>query len=110
MLLGDGISGVSSTPRAAAGSDQFRHRLPGPAARPGAITLQTNRLPILVTAIGRAIALRAVGQTLIVDGGLTITDYPSQPWLKAEGAWSLAACDFIRHPGTRQGQTKPPLV
>ena len=29
------------------------------------------------------------GQTLIVDGGLTITDYPSQPWLKAEGAWSL---------------------
>jgi NAD(P)-dependent dehydrogenase (short-subunit alcohol dehydrogenase family) len=29
------------------------------------------------------------GQTLIVDGGLTITDYPSQPWLKAEGAWQL---------------------
>jgi NAD(P)-dependent dehydrogenase (short-subunit alcohol dehydrogenase family) len=29
------------------------------------------------------------GQTLIVDGGLTITDYPSQPWLKAEGAWNL---------------------
>src|SRR5712692_3540768 len=29
------------------------------------------------------------GQTLIVDGGLTITDYPSDPWLKAEGAWKL---------------------
>jgi NAD(P)-dependent dehydrogenase (short-subunit alcohol dehydrogenase family) len=29
------------------------------------------------------------GQTLIVDGGLTITDYPSQPWLKAVGAWKL---------------------
>jgi len=29
------------------------------------------------------------GQTLIVDGGLTITDYPSQPWLKAEDAWQL---------------------
>jgi NAD(P)-dependent dehydrogenase (short-subunit alcohol dehydrogenase family) len=27
------------------------------------------------------------GQTLIVDGGLTITDYPSQPWLEAEAAW-----------------------
>jgi NAD(P)-dependent dehydrogenase (short-subunit alcohol dehydrogenase family) len=29
------------------------------------------------------------GQTLIVDGGLIITDYPSQPWLKAEGTWTL---------------------
>ena len=29
------------------------------------------------------------GQTLIVDGGLTITDYPSQPWLEAAGAWRL---------------------
>ena len=29
------------------------------------------------------------GQTLIVDGGLTITDYPSQPWLEAVGAWRL---------------------
>jgi len=29
------------------------------------------------------------GQTLIVDGGLTITDYPSQPWLDAAGAWRL---------------------
>ena len=29
------------------------------------------------------------GQTLIVDGGLTITDYPSQPWLDAVGAWKL---------------------
>jgi NAD(P)-dependent dehydrogenase (short-subunit alcohol dehydrogenase family) len=29
------------------------------------------------------------GQTLIVDGGLTITDYPSAPWLEAEGAWRL---------------------
>jgi NAD(P)-dependent dehydrogenase (short-subunit alcohol dehydrogenase family) len=29
------------------------------------------------------------GQTLIVDGGLMITDYPSQPWLEAAGAWRL---------------------
>lgn len=29
------------------------------------------------------------GQTLVVDGGLTITDYPSQPWLSAVGAWKL---------------------
>jgi NAD(P)-dependent dehydrogenase (short-subunit alcohol dehydrogenase family) len=29
------------------------------------------------------------GQTLIVDGGLTIVDYPSQPWLKAVGVWKL---------------------
>ncbi len=29
------------------------------------------------------------GQTLIVDGGMTITDYPSQPWLDAVGAWKL---------------------
>jgi NAD(P)-dependent dehydrogenase (short-subunit alcohol dehydrogenase family) len=29
------------------------------------------------------------GQTLIVDGGLTITDYPSEPWLNAVGAWRL---------------------
>jgi len=29
------------------------------------------------------------GQTLIVDGGLTVTDYPSQPWLDAVGAWKL---------------------
>jgi NAD(P)-dependent dehydrogenase (short-subunit alcohol dehydrogenase family) len=29
------------------------------------------------------------GQTLIVDGGLTITDYPSLPWLEAEGSWKL---------------------
>jgi NAD(P)-dependent dehydrogenase (short-subunit alcohol dehydrogenase family) len=29
------------------------------------------------------------GQTLIVDGGLTITDYASLPWLEAEGSWRL---------------------
>ena len=29
------------------------------------------------------------GQTLIADGGLTIVDYPSQPWLEAVGAWKL---------------------
>ncbi len=29
------------------------------------------------------------GQTLVVDGGLTITDYPSQPWLDAVGHWKL---------------------
>jgi NAD(P)-dependent dehydrogenase (short-subunit alcohol dehydrogenase family) len=31
------------------------------------------------------------GQTLVVDGGLTITDYPSQPWLQAAGTWKLFA-------------------
>lgn len=29
------------------------------------------------------------GATLIADGGLTITDYPSLPWLDAVGAWKL---------------------
>ena len=29
------------------------------------------------------------GQTLVVDGGLVITDYPSAPWLDAVGAWKL---------------------
>jgi NAD(P)-dependent dehydrogenase (short-subunit alcohol dehydrogenase family) len=29
------------------------------------------------------------GQTLIVDGGFTLVDYPSQPWLAAVGAWKL---------------------
>ncbi len=29
------------------------------------------------------------GQTLVVDGGLVITDYPSAPWLEAVGAWKL---------------------
>jgi len=29
------------------------------------------------------------GATLVVDGGLTITDYPSLPWLDAMGAWKL---------------------
>jgi len=29
------------------------------------------------------------GQTLVVDGGLVITDYPSKPWLDAVGAWKL---------------------
>ncbi len=29
------------------------------------------------------------GQTLVVDGGMMITDYPSQPWLDAVGHWKL---------------------
>jgi NAD(P)-dependent dehydrogenase (short-subunit alcohol dehydrogenase family) len=29
------------------------------------------------------------GATLVVDGGLTITDFPSLPWLDAVGAWKL---------------------
>ena len=29
------------------------------------------------------------GQTIIVDGGLTITDYASLPWLDSVGAWKL---------------------
>ena len=29
------------------------------------------------------------GATLVVDGGLTITDHPSLPWLDAVGAWKL---------------------
>ena len=31
------------------------------------------------------------GATLIVDGGLVITDYPSLPWLEAVGASRLFA-------------------
>ncbi len=31
------------------------------------------------------------GATLIVDGGLTITDYPSLPWLEVAGTWKLFA-------------------
>jgi NAD(P)-dependent dehydrogenase (short-subunit alcohol dehydrogenase family) len=31
------------------------------------------------------------GSTLIVDGGLMITDYPSLPWLESVGAWKLFA-------------------
>jgi len=92
-----------------------RHRL---ASRRGPVGY-THRMRLqgqvtLVTGgnsrIGRGIALRAAaegarvvvflastdasyvtGQTLIVDGGLTITDYPSQPWLDAVGAWRLFA-------------------
>jgi hypothetical protein len=29
------------------------------------------------------------GQTWIADGGLTIVDYPPQPWLEAVAAWKL---------------------
>jgi len=29
------------------------------------------------------------GATLVVDGGLTVTDYPSLPFLEAVGAWKL---------------------
>ncbi len=31
------------------------------------------------------------GQTLVVDGGFVITDYPSQPWLDNVGQWKLFA-------------------
>jgi NAD(P)-dependent dehydrogenase (short-subunit alcohol dehydrogenase family) len=36
------------------------------------------------------------GATLVVDGGLTVTDYPSLPFLEAVGAWKL-------FPGLLQG-------
>ena len=42
--------------------------------------------------IGRAIALRAAAEGArlgITGGGLSVTDYPSQPWLEAVDAWKL---------------------
>src|SRR6266404_5799127 len=43
------------------------------------------------------------GATLIVDGGLTITDYPSLPWLDAVGAWKLFS-GFGQPEGRADGQ------
>jgi NAD(P)-dependent dehydrogenase (short-subunit alcohol dehydrogenase family) len=38
------------------------------------------------------------GATLVVDGGLTITDYPSLPWLDSVGAWKLFSGTLEKKP------------